>query len=265
VTLIPFLYLLCSALKTKATFFSSPFLPPGDGFLGIDWHGLTLEHFYVLFTDPSLGFGRAVVNSVFYASVSSVLTTLCAAMGGYALAKFAFRANRLLTGLVLASLIIPGPLLLAPSYQLIYRFRLLDSFTGLILPGIAPAFGVFLFRQALLHTVPLDLIEAARMDGCGEIRCFFTIILPLVRPMLGAFLLITFMGAWNNFIQPQIILQTPEKFPLAVAIAQLKGLYSADYGLLMAGTVVSIAPVMGLFLLLQKDFIAGLTSGAVKG
>ena len=138
VTLIPFLYLVCSAVKTKATFFSSHFLPPGDGFLGIDWRGLTLEHFDVLFTDPSLGFGRAVVNSVFYASVSSVLTTLCAAMGGYALAKFAFRANRPLTALVLASLIIPGPLLLAPSYQLIYRFGLLDSFTGLILPGIAP-------------------------------------------------------------------------------------------------------------------------------
>src|SRR5438046_5002385 len=95
VTLIPFLYLVCSAVKTRATFFSSLFLPPGHGFLGIDWRGLTLEHFYILFTDPSLGFGRAVVNSVFYASLSSVLTTLCAAMGGYALAKFAFRANRL--------------------------------------------------------------------------------------------------------------------------------------------------------------------------
>jgi arabinooligosaccharide transport system permease protein len=265
VMLMPFFYLVCSALKTRATFFSSLFLPPGHGFLGIDWHGLTLEHFYVLFTDPSLGFGRAVVNSVCYASVFSVLSTLCAAMGGYALAKFAFRANRPLTTLVLASLIIPGPLLLAPGYQLIYRFGLLDSFMGLILPGIAPAFGGFFFRQALLHTVPLDLIEAARMDGCGEIRCFFMIILPLVRPMLGAFLLITFMGAWNNFIKPQIILQTPEKFPLAVAIAQLKGLYSADYGLLMADMVVSITPVMGLFLLLQKDFIAGLTAGAVKG
>src|SRR5215831_5152133 len=113
VTLIPFLYLICAAVKTKATFFSSLLLPPGHGFLGIDWRGLTLEHFYVLFTDPSLGFGRAVVNSVFYASVSSVLTTLCAAMGGYALAKFAFRANRLLTALVLTSLIIPGSLLLA--------------------------------------------------------------------------------------------------------------------------------------------------------
>jgi multiple sugar transport system permease protein len=103
------------------------------------------------------------------------------------------------------------------------------------------------------------------MDGCGEIRLFFVMILPLIRPMVGAFLLVTFMGAWNNFIQPQIILQTPEKFPLAVVIAQLKGLYSTDYGLLMAGTVASIAPVMCLFLLLQRDFIAGLTSGAVKG
>src|SRR5215510_13746506 len=165
VTLIPFLYLLCSALKTRATFFASLFLPPGDGFLGIDWQGLTLEHFYVLFTDPSLGFGRAVVNSVFYASLSSVLTTLCAAMGGYALAKFAFRANRLLTALVLASLIIPGSLLLAPSYQLIYRFGLLDSFTGLILPGIDPAFGVFLFRQVSIRRSPVHSLVAGRMKG----------------------------------------------------------------------------------------------------
>lgn len=265
VTLMPFLYLLSSALKTKEVFFSSHFLPPGDGFLGIDWQGLTLSHFYVLFTDPSLGFGRAIVNSVFYASVASVLATLCAAMGGYALAKFAFHGNRLLTAVVLASLIVPGTLLLAPGYQLIYRLGLLDSFAGLILPGIAPAFGIFLFRQAMLNTIPLDLMESARIDGCGEIRLFFTIILPLVRPMIGAFLLVTFLGAWNNFIQPQIILQTPEKFPLAVAIAQLKGLYSTDYGLLMAGTVAAIAPVMCLFLLLQRDFIAGLTSGAVKG
>jgi ABC-type glycerol-3-phosphate transport system permease component len=265
ITLIPFLYLLCSAIKTREAFFTAHFLPWGDGFLGLDWNGLTLEHFRVLFTDPSLGFARAIVNSVFYASIASVLATLCAAMGGYALAKFAFRANRLLTALVLASLIVPGPLLLAPGYQLIYRLGLLDSFAGLILPGIAPAFGVFLFRQAMLNSVPLDLMEAARVDGCGEIRLFFTMILPLVKPMVGAFLLITFMGAWNNFLQPQIVLQTPEKFPLAVAIAQLKGLYGIDYGLLMAGTLISIVPVMVLFLLLQKDFVSGLTAGAVKG
>ncbi len=94
---------------------------------------------------------------------------------------------------------------------------------------------------------------------------FFIIALPMVRPMIGAFILITFLGTWNNFIGPQIILQSPEKFPLAVAIAQLKGTYSQDYGLLMAGTLVSIAPMLVLFLLLQREFIAGLTAGAVKG
>jgi ABC-type glycerol-3-phosphate transport system permease component len=130
---------------------------------------------------------------------------------------------------------------------------------------MAPAFGVFLFRQSMINSVPGDLMEAARIDGCGEIRMFFTIIMPIVRPMLGAFLLITFLGCWNNFIGPQIVLQTPEKFPLAVAIAQLKGLYATNYGLLMAGTLVSIVPVLALFLLLQKEFIAGLTAGAVKG
>jgi multiple sugar transport system permease protein len=109
------------------------------------------------------------------------------------------------------------------------------------------------------------LIEAARIDGCSELRTFFTIALPLVRPMVGAFLLITFVGTWNNFIGPQVILQSPEKMPLAVTVAQLKGVYSQDLGLLLAGTLISVVPVIVLFLLLQKDFISGLTTGAVKG
>lgn len=264
-TLVPFAYLVCSAFKSKSTFFSSYFLPRGEGWLGVDWQALTLDNFRTLFSDPSLGFLRSILNSVFYASVSSVAATLLCAMGGYALAKFSFRGRGLLIALVLGSLVIPGALLLAPGYQVIYQLGLLDRYAGLILPGLAPAFGVFLFRQAMLHAIPLELMEAARIDGCGEFRLFFTIVLPLVRPMIGAFLLIAFLGAWNNFIQPQIILQTPDKFPLAVAIAQLRGLYGTDYGLLMAGTLVSVAPVLTLFLLLQKEFIAGLTSGAVKG
>jgi len=264
-TLIPFAYLVCAAFKTREAFFSSHFLPLGAGFLGIDWSGLTLEHFTKLFTDPDLGFMRSILNSVFIASVSSVLATLVSAMGGYALAKFSFRGGKYIIGLVLTALIIPGPLLFAPGYQLIYKLGMLDSFAGLIVPGIAPAFGIFLFRQSMINTVPIELMQAARIDGCGEIRLFFSIIMPLIRPMLGAFLMITFLGSWNNFIGPQIILQTPEHFPLAVAIAQLKGLYGTDYGLLMAGTLTSIIPVMCLFLLLQKEFISGLSSGAVKG
>ena len=131
--------------------------------------------------------------------------------------------------------------------------------------ALAPAFGVFLFRQALLNSVPHELIEAARIDGAGEIRIFFTLVVPLIRPMIGAFLLITFLGVWNNFVAPQVVMQSPERFPLSVAINNLRGIYGSDYGLIMSGTIVSIAPVMCLFLLLQKEFISGLTSGAVKG
>ncbi|MFZ9683073.1 MAG: carbohydrate ABC transporter permease, partial [Cephaloticoccus sp.] len=119
--------------------------------------------------------------------------------------------------------------------------------------------------QAMINGVPRELLEAARIDGAGEARIFFELVLPLVRPMMGAFLMISFMGTWNNFISPQIILQSPDLQPLSVALNNLKGLYGTDYGLIMAGTIVSISPVMCLFLLLQREFIAGLTGGAVKG
>ena len=108
-------------------------------------------------------------------------------------------------------------------------------------------------------------MESARIDGCGEIRIFFQIVLPIVRPMISAYLIISFIGIWNNFITPQIILQSPELQPLSVAIFNLKGLHTDDYSLIMAATLVSIAPVMFLFFLLQREFISGLTSGAVKG
>ncbi len=263
VTLVPFAYLFCASLKPSAIFFDNLFLPEGDGLFGIGWEKLNFNHFHRLFVEQ--GFARYLLNSIFFASVSGVLATLFSAMSGYALAKFRFRGRDSITNLVLAALVVPGALLLAPNYQLLYWFGMLDSYTGLIIPALAPAFGVYLFRQATVNSVPNEMLESARIDGCGEIKIFFTFVLPLIRPMMGAFLLLTFLGSWNNFIGTQIVLQTPEKMPLAVAINQLRGTYGTDYGLIMAGTVVSILPVLVLFLLLQKEFISGLTSGAVKG
>jgi multiple sugar transport system permease protein len=265
ITLVPFAWLLCASIKKQDVFFQYQFLPLGHGFLGVNWQGLTFGYFRDLLSKEDFGFGRSVLNSIFYASTTATLSTLFCAMGGYALAKFSFKGRETMITLVLGCLIIPGALLVAPSYEVLYRLGLLDSYAGLILPALTPAFGLYLFRQSMLSSVPTELLEAARIDGCGEFRIFFSIVLPLVRPMIGAFLLITFLGCWNNFIGPQIVFQTPEKYPLAVKIAQLKGLYSINYGLLMAGTVISVAPVMALFLLLQKEFIAGLTTGAVKG
>ncbi len=263
-TLVPFAYLAASALRDRGPDTTpSLFLPPGEGLFGVAWDELTLANFERLFAE--LDFVRPLANSIFLSGVTGILATLACAMGGYALAIFRFRLRTPILLLVLAALIIPPPLLLAPTYQLLFHLGLLDTYLGLILPAIAPAFGVFLFRQAMLGAVPIQLVEAARIDGCGELRIFASIALPLVKPMVGAFLLLSFLGVWNNFLAPQVILQSPEKFPLAVALAQLKGLYGNEYGLVSAGALVSAVPVAILFLLLQRDFISGLTSGAVKG
>lgn len=263
ITLVPFAYLVFSAFKSQETFFSFVFWPTEGRWWQVDWSGFTLKHFITLFTDA--GVARATINSFFFASVTAILATLCSAMCGYALAKYRFVGRSALLWLVLGALAIPAALLIAPGYQLIYWLGLLDNYAGLILPAIAPAFGVYLFRQAFIASMPDEMIEAARVDGCGEIRLFFAIALPMVRPMIGAFLLITYLGTWNNFIAPQIIMQSQEKMPLSVFVAQLRGPYATEYGMIMAGTLVAIAPVLVLFLLLQRDFIAGLTAGAVKG
>lgn len=264
ITLIPFVWLLLASLKTPEDFSGSMFLPRGEQG-GYDLTRLTFDNYARLFTDPSIAIGRAIVNSVFLASATAVLATFLAAAAGYALARFRFRGRNAMTILVLGAIIVPPPLLLAPGYQLLFDLGLLDTFTGLILPVAAPAFGIFLFRQSVQQSVPESLIEAARMDGATELGIFTAIVLPLVRPMIGAFMLITFLLMWNNFIGPQIVLQSPEKMPLAVVVAQMVGLYEQDYGLLMAGTLISVLPVAALFLMLQKEFITGLTSGAVKG
>ena len=262
VTLVPFVWLVTSAFKSREQFFGSMFLPRGEGVLGVDWAALTLENFSRLFSEIAIG--RALLNSLFLSSVTALLATLCCAAGGYALAMYKFKGRGICLGIVLAALIVPAPLLIAPGYQVLFKLGLLDTYTGLILPGIAPAFGVFLFRQSVLQSVPPELLEAGRLDGCGEMGIFARVVLPLLRPMTGAFLMITFLAMWNDFIGPQIVLQSPDKQPLSVAIAQLKGVYYEDYGLMMAGTLVSVAPVAVLFLLLQRDFVSGLTLGAVK-
>jgi multiple sugar transport system permease protein len=260
VTALPFVWMVCAAFKTT---FGDLFLPAGDGFLGIAWDKLTLSNFERLFTQ--VPFGNAILNSLFIASTTAIVSTVFSCAAGLALAKYQFKGRSFVTSVVLVALLIPGPLLIAPGYQLLHDLGLLNTYAGLIIPGMVPAFGVFLFRQAMVNSVPDELLESARIDGAGELRVFLQIVVPVVRPMLGAFLLISFLGAWNNFIGPQIILQDDIRHPLSVALASLKGVYGTDFGLVMSGTLVSVAPVMALFLMLQKEFIQGLTSGAVKG
>jgi len=168
--------------------------------------------------------------------------------------------------IMLATMLLPSQVLLASGWELMYHFGWLDSFAAILVPGAVSVFGIFLFRQAM-HAVPDELLQAGRVDGCSELRLWWEVALPIVRPMIGAYTLLTFMASWNSFLWPQLILQDPGKYTLPIGLSNMIGLPANDtpYGALMAGTLLSILPVVALFFVLQRDFIAGLASGAVKG
>lgn len=252
--LVPVVWLVVSAFKANADFQAYAFLPPADR--------LTIGNFPSLF--DQMPFLRFMMNSFFVAGVTVIVQLFFSSLGGYALAKFDFAGKRAVMGLMLATMMIPGPVLLAPMYELIYHLGLIDSHLGLIVPGMVNVFGMFLFRQSMLG-LPDEMLQAARIDGCSEFQIFWHVVLPVSRPIVGAFCLIAFMGTWNSFLWPQIILQTSDRFTLPIGLNQMVGVYEADYGALMAGTLLAVLPVVALFFLLQKEFIAGLTKGAVKG
>ena len=253
-TLIPLVWLVAAAFKAPDDFFTYAFFPP--------LRRLTSYNFNQLFGE--LPFPRYLVNSIFV-TCTTVLVQLCfSSLAGFALAKYDFAGKRAVMVLMLGTMMIPAAVLLAPMYELIFHLGLMDSYAGLIVPGMVSVFGVFLFRQSMLG-VPDELLQAARIDGCSEIGLWWRVAMPTVRPMIGAFCLIAFMGTWNSFLWPQIILHHDDRFTLPIGLNQMVGLYEQQYGVLMAGTLLSILPVVVLFLLLQREFISGLTAGAVKG
>ncbi len=254
----PFLWLICASFKQQKDIFSSAFVPWND--LG----SVTMANFTRLFT--IVPFGRWLFNSLFLASAQTVLVVTLSSLGGFALAKYHFRGRRMLMLLMLATMLLPSQVLLPSSYELMYHLGWINSYAALLIPGAVSVFGMFLFRQAMM-TVPDELLHAGRVDGCSELRLWWDVALPIVRPMVGAFTLLAFLGNWNSFLWPQIILQDEGKYTLPIGLANMIGLpaFETQYGVLMAGTLLSILPVVVLFFVLQKEFISGLASGAVKG
>ena len=254
ITLTPLLWLVACSVKSNDDFFRYTFFPPLER--------LTLENFRMLF--GQLDFLRLMMNSLFVTGATVMIQLFFSSLGGFALAKYEFRAKKAIMLLMLGTMMIPPQVMLAPLYELICGMRLVDTQIGLIVPGMVSVFGMFLFRQSMLQ-IPDEMMEAARVDGCSEFGVYWNIAIPVSRPMIGAFCLLAFMGTWNSFLWPQIILNTSEKFTLPIALNQMINLYEQNYGVLMAGTLLSILPVMVLFFALQREFIAGLTAGAVKG
>jgi ABC-type glycerol-3-phosphate transport system permease component len=261
-SLIPLVWLVLATFKSSGDIFGSPFLPtdPVSGKMSLS--RLTLGNYHDLFTTEP--FARYLLNSVFVACAGVVIQLFFSSLAGFALAKYNFPGKKVFYLFLLGTLMIPGQVTLAPTYELLFRMHLVDTFTGLLVPGAVSVFGIFLFDRAL-QQVPDELIHAARIDGCNELRIYWYIVMPMVRPMIGAFCLISFMGSWNSFLWPQIMLHSKENATLPIALSQMVGIYNQQYGMLMAGTFIAVLPVIVLFFMLQKEFVAGLTSGAVKG
>ena len=265
VTLTPFVWLVCAAFKTPEALMTHDFLPPPG-----QWsRDLTLDNFRQLFAGEASAAGTVyfityLLNSLFLAAAHAVLTTVTCSLTGYVLAKHRFRGRAGLMLLMLGTMMLPSMLLLAPTYRLLFQLGWLDSWLCLLIPGMAPAFGVFLFRQAMVQ-VPDELLDAARIDGAGEWRIWWTVVMPLVRPMTGAWCLIAVLGAWGSFLAPQVFLSSADKLTLPVVLNQYLELYRAQYGVFLAGTLIAIIPPAVLFFALQREFIGGLSQGAVKG
>lgn len=297
VMLLPFAWLACAAFKDKAVMNEFTFLPPASTWTSDQVHRdvdskmqlvrvsdlksgdvpakddviqgtVNVNNFRKLFepketTQGTVTFWRYLTNSLFLASAGTVISLFFSSLGGYALAKFNFRGKPALLTFMLASLTVPGVLFLAPNFEIIWRLGWMDSYKALLIPGAVGVFGIFLFRQAMLD-VPTDLLEAGRIDGCGEFRIWWQLVMPLVRPMIGAYCLISFLGAWNSFLGPNIYLQTQAKLTLPVVLNQYIGEYAQQYGVFLAGTLLAIVPPAVLFFALQREFISGLQSGALK-
>ncbi|MDE0323023.1 MAG: ABC transporter permease subunit [Candidatus Poribacteria bacterium] len=229
-------------------------------YLSIVWDKFTSNYRNLWKTVP---YGRYFVNSVFIATASTLLTLFFCSLGGYAFAKYQFRGQKILFGILLASMMVPFQVLLVPLFGLMYDIGWLNSYKAIIIPFSVGAFGVFLMRQFIV-TIPSELLDAARIDGCSEFGIYYRIVLPIIKPALGALTIYSFLGSWNGYLWPLIILRDEVKYTLPIGLANLVGIYRQDYGMLMAGTLLSLMPIVILFLAMQREFVQGITLGGVK-
>lgn len=250
--MIPFIWMITSSFKPENEFtvFPPTIIP----------HHPTWKNYVDLFV--KIQFFVYLKNTlliVFWSFVGMFLN----AIAGYAFAKFDFPAKNTLFYLVLGTMMIPGQVTMIPTYLIINEMGLVNSMTGIVLPGLVGAFGIFLFRQ-FMSTVPSDLIEAARLDGAGELRIFFGLILPIVKPVFAVQGILTFIGAWNSFLWPLIIANDESLYTLSVGLNLLKGQYSSNFGLQMAGAAFMVLPIIIIFSFFQKHIIEGATISGMK-
>ena len=223
---------------------------------------VTLDNYRQLF--GSIGMGRYFVNSLALALLSTAISVSFNVMAGYAFAKLHFRGRDAIFKALLGALVIPGQVAMLPLFLMLKPLGLINSYGGAIVPMMASVFGIFLVRQ-FARGIPDDLLEAARIDGASEWRIFLTIIVPVLTPVLATLAIFSFLASWNDFMWPLIVLTDDSLHTLPVAVAGLSREHVQDNELMMAGSVVTILPVLVVFLALQRQYMEGLMAGSVKG
>lgn len=254
IMLTPFYFMFVFATHTRSEIFT---LPPPLWF-GNDF----LINFALL--NSKIPFWRSLGWSLYVAIMSTVLTLFFCSMAGYAFALMKFRYKNFFFALVLGTMLVPSFMNMIPSFMIMDLLGWIDEHRALYLPTAANAFGIFLMRQFALNAVPPELIDAARIDGCGEFGIYWRIVLPLLKPALGTLGLITFISSWNNFMGPLIVMRSIENYTLPLALRTLQSPVNTEWGALMAGSAIATLPLIILFVLSSKQLIAGMTAGAVK-
>ncbi|MGO1069092.1 carbohydrate ABC transporter permease [Lysobacter sp. CA199] len=222
----------------------------------------TLHNYRELFS--RMGMGRYLFNSFLVSTVVTVIAVLLNTLAGYAFAKLKFPGREGVFRVLLAALVIPAQVSMMPLFLMLKQMGLINSYAGAVVPGMAGIFGIFLVRQ-YARSIPDELLEAPRIDGAGELRIFFQIVLPALRPILVTLAIFSFLGAWNDFMWPLIVLSDQDLQTLPVALASLSREHVQDNEMMMAGSVVTVVPVLLLFLVLQRYYLQGLLVGSVKG
>lgn len=254
IMLAPFYFMFVFATHSRTEIFSMP--PPL-------WFGSALLDNMNILTEK-IPFWKNLGWSLYVAIASTVLTLLFCSMAGYAFALMEFKYKNFLFAWVLGTMLIPSFMNMIPTFMVMDLLGWIDEHRALYLPGAAGAFGIFLMRQFSSTAIPKELIEAARMDGCGEFAIYWRIVLPLLKPALGTLGLVTFIGSWNNFIGPLIVMRTADNYTLPLALRSLQSPVNTEWGALMTGSAIATIPLIFLFAISSRQLIAGLTAGAVK-
>jgi len=255
IILIPFLYLLASAFKpgSEMNVWPPSFFPKR----------FTLQNFRTLFeTAP---FDRFFLNSLGMATISAVGTLMTSTLAGYVFGKFRFRMNGLLFALVFSTSIVPFEIYMVPLYIEMVKYKLNNTFAGMVLPYIVMSFGIFFMRQMVMQQIPDELLEAARIDGCSEYGIFFRIVVPLLKSGIAALGILAFVEGWNAFVWPLILVSNNKLFTMEIGLALFQTTFNVDIGAVAAGSLCSVAPILLVFLVFRRQIMESIALTGIKG